>query len=160
MKRKKTQPAIEDLHNETVPAFGYDLLRDVLIPELLGKEQTAILYWSGKNLARKYPLDSVDEMIHFFLEAGWGNLSVRETSKHQMTFSLESERITRRLQLDKEASFALETGFLAQQVQMLENYPADAHGWTKGGKVIITAEWDHKDTLDHNLSFFPTPPIH
>lgn len=155
MKKKKTKPDIDALHNETVPAFGYELLREILIPELLGEEQTAILYWSGKNLARQYPLESVEDMIHFFLEAGWGQLSVRDTNKQQMTFQLESERISRQLQLDKKTSFAMETGFLAQQIQRLENCPADANEYGKKGRILITAEWDRKDTLDPTLSMYP-----
>lgn len=41
-----------------VPSFGLDLLRDYLIPELLGDEAPHIMYWAGKDLARKFPLDS------------------------------------------------------------------------------------------------------
>lgn len=154
MKRKKTRPSSDDLHYETTSAFGYELIRSVLIPELLGKEQSSILYWSGKSLARKYPLESFDDIIEFFQRAGWGHLSIRNEGKHKITFHLASELISRRLQLNKDVSFALETGFLAQQTQTLKNRLADAQEWTKKGQVItIVVEWDKKDIINSTTPY-------
>jgi len=60
----------------TVPAFGYELIREELISDLLGKDRPAILYWAGKRLARNYPLFSLDEMKEFFLNAAGENCSL------------------------------------------------------------------------------------
>lgn len=158
-KKENPQPDIKDNENDTVPAFSYELLREVLIPELLGKEQTAILYWSGRNMARKYPLTSIDEIIHFFHKAGWGDLSVRHRNKSNITFTLHSPLIAKRLQRQKETCFTLESGFLAQQIESIESCPTDAQHWIKQEQIIITAQWDQKDAPHHHLPVHPAPPV-
>ncbi|HET7579023.1 MAG TPA: YslB family protein [Bacillales bacterium] len=140
--------------NETVPAFGYELLRNVLIPELLGNEQATILYWAGKNLARKYPLDTLDDIIDFFAYAGWGNLIAGKEEKNSMTFTLTADLISERLDQDKQTPFTLEAGFLAQQIETMKNRFADAKSSLKRGKIIsITVIWDQKDpVVEESLS--------
>ena len=54
--------------------FGYEILRDHVLPSILGQHEGDILYWSGKEIARKFPIFSVDELPIFFTEAGWGVL--------------------------------------------------------------------------------------
>lgn len=71
-------PDNQELH------FGYNLLRETLIPELLGSEESDILYWGGKRIARKYPAADIDEMIHFFQEAGWGHLEWTNDKKKRV----------------------------------------------------------------------------
>ena len=41
---------------KSFPIFGYELMRDFLLPTILGKHEKDILYWAGKDLARKFPL--------------------------------------------------------------------------------------------------------
>jgi predicted hydrocarbon binding protein len=138
----------ENSGDETVSAFGYELLKNVLIPELLGEEQSSILYWAGKNLARKYPLESTDEIAEFFRKAGWGDLTVDTEGKNKITFSLTSKLITRQLKQHKTATFALETGFVAQQIQTIKNRLADATSSVRKKRTVtITVEWDHKDVI-------------
>lgn len=137
--------------DRTVPAFSYQLLRDILIPELLGNEQATVLYWAGKNLSRRFPLETTDEIIDFFTRAGWGNLSVETEGKTSMTFHLASDWIDDRLKEDKNALFTLEAGFLAQQVQMIKNRFADAQSSTKKGRTVsIIVQWDKKDEVNED----------
>lgn len=132
----------------TVSAFSYQLLRDELIPEILGKEHEMIQYWAGKNLARKYPLKTIEQMIDFFSKAGWGNLHVDSEAKTNTVFGLSSELISERLKTNKNLSFTLESGFLAQQVQMVRNRFAEAQSSVKRGqKVTINVQWDPKDVV-------------
>lgn len=57
----------EEIVNEKmIPVFGYELIRDTLLPNVLGEEAPHILYWAGKELARKYPLETLDELADFF----------------------------------------------------------------------------------------------
>lgn len=44
------------MENKTIPVFGYDILRDYLLPTILGKHEKDVLYWAGKDLARKFPV--------------------------------------------------------------------------------------------------------
>ncbi|HET7615404.1 MAG TPA: YslB family protein [Bacillales bacterium] len=139
-------------HVEEVPAFAYELLRDVLIPELLGKEQSSILYWAGKNLARQYPFETVEEIVRFFDDAGWGSLSVDAERRNKMTFTLRSPMIAKPRKNKNNAAYTLETGFLAQQIQMIKNRVADAQSTCKSGSLGIVVEWDHKDIVDPSES--------
>ena len=71
----------QEIESETIPIFGYELMREVLLPEILGDDSPAILYWAGKQLARKYPLKDFEEIIDFFKQAGWGKLNDHQRSK-------------------------------------------------------------------------------
>ena len=64
----------KQLCDDTVSIFSKELLRDILLPDLLGKDHSQILYWSGKQLARKFPLNNVEDIIDFFLNAGCGEI--------------------------------------------------------------------------------------
>ncbi|WP_080844505.1 YslB family protein [Cytobacillus gottheilii] len=136
-------------HDEIVPAFGYELIREVLLKDLLGKEAPAILYWAGKRLARKYPLASIDEMTAFFSSAGWGSLTLLNESKNEMDLELTSTLINARCKKDEDCTFQLETGFIAEQIEQQKGFICEAfeHPKKRKGKVLITVKWDKKDTI-------------
>ena len=54
------------LEDVSLNAFAYELLREELLPDLIGNDLDGILYWSGRNLARKYPLEKFKEFFFFF----------------------------------------------------------------------------------------------
>lgn len=66
-----------------VPSFGLELLRDELIPELLGDEAGHILYWAGKSMARKYPLEDFDAIAAFFSKSIMGRLIDHQREKRR-----------------------------------------------------------------------------
>ncbi|WP_018664924.1 YslB family protein [Heyndrickxia acidiproducens] len=133
----------------TVPAFGYELLRNILIPDIFGKETPEILYWAGKHLARKFPLLSSDELISFFEEAGWGALSIKKEEKYRIEFELSSPIIDRQLDMGKESTFKLEAGFLAEQYQQRMKLVTEAtEEVQKRSKTVqIIVQWDQKDPV-------------
>src|SRR3954467_5398499 len=110
----------QEVEAETIPTFGYELLREVLLPEILGDDAPAILYWAGKQLARKYPLNNFQEIIHFFKQAGWGNLTILNEAKNECKLELSSTVISKRMQSKGNHHFQLEAGFLAQQIEILK----------------------------------------
>ncbi|MBA4538307.1 YslB family protein [Bacillus aquiflavi] len=132
----------------TVPLFGYELIREVLLTELLGKDTPEILYWAGKRLARKYPLKTVEAVIDFFEKAGWGHLSLRHLNPHEMELELSGELIKERFKRKRNCSFQLEAGFLAEQVQLQKGFIAEAYEHPKKlvAKVRFTIKWDSKAT--------------
>ena len=133
----------ESIEQTKVPAFGYELLREVLLPEVFGKDHAQLMYWSGKQIARKFPLTSIDEIYSFFNEAGWGNLHMQEEKKYEMTFVLDGEYVMRRCDVNKEASFQLEAGFIAEQIQRMKDKTTEAIEETKKkNRVVITVQWD------------------
>ncbi|WP_254119238.1 YslB family protein [Bacillus sp. FJAT-29790] len=137
-----------ELKTESVPAFGYELIREVLLHEILGNDAPDILYWAGKRLARKYPLESFSHTVEFFQQAGWGNLSLKKESDKEMELELYSPLIEERCQQNKICTFQLEAGFIAQQVELQKGVICESfeHPRKKGGKVQFTVKWDKKDT--------------
>jgi predicted hydrocarbon binding protein len=134
----------------TVSAFGYELLRETLIPELLGKDTGAILYWAGKRLARKYPLADLDGIIRFFHDAGWGRLMIKEETRKEMVLELGSELISSRLKNNANTTFQLEAGFLAQQIELQKKAAAEAfeHPNKRSFRIQFTIKWDKNDYLN------------
>jgi hypothetical protein len=148
---KKTRSAEHEitLEESFVPSFGYELIREELLTNILGMDAPEILYWSGKHLARKHLLQNLNEISAFFEEAGWGDLTVKKESKNELLFELSSPLIKRRLLLKPEAHFKLEAGFLAQQIESQIGMIAEAYEQIqkKAGFVEITVRWDQKDII-------------
>lgn len=137
------------MEDDIVPAFGYELIREVLLPELLGNDTSEILYWAGKRLARKYPLETFEQIVNFFHEAGWGELEKKNESKNDMEILLSSALIKKRLKEKVNTTFQLEAGFLAQQIELQKEVITEAfeHPKKKAGKVQFTVKWDIKDSI-------------
>lgn len=152
--RKLSEITIQERLTEkdslSVPFFGYELIREELLRDLLGKDTPDLLYWAGKRIARKYQLNTIDETIIFFHKAGWGSLSIKSESKQEILFELESDIITQRLKTNPDCTYHLEAGFLAQQSEFQKGAMAEAfeHPRKKGAKVQFTVKWDLKDIID------------
>ncbi|MBP1083280.1 putative hydrocarbon binding protein [Bacillus capparidis] len=140
---------IEKFKEMEVSAFAYELIKEVLIPDLLGSEYPSMMYWAGKNIARKFPLDSWNDIPAFFQEAGWGNLVLVEAKKNRIEFTLDGPLVSNRLKHQKEPNFQLEAGFIAEQIQMLNNNIAESYEQIKKrtDKVELTVKWDLKDRV-------------
>lgn len=139
--------ALEDI---SISAFGAELLRQVVLPELLGKETASILYWAGKSLARHYPLATLSDVITFFEKAGWGTLSVVEEHKDELHVELSGTIISARLALHEHCTFQLEAGFLAQQIEQQKRFVTEAFEQQKKreNKVLIIIKWDLKQEIE------------
>jgi predicted hydrocarbon binding protein len=137
-------------HIQSVPVFGYELIREVLLNDLLGNEAPEILYWAGKRLARMYPLETAGQIAEFFTNAGWGSLSIANETKHELEMILSSPLIADRLQKNNNCTFQLEAGFIAQQIEFQKEVICEAfeHPRKKTGKILITVKWDKKDPAD------------
>ena len=143
--------AKQDKVSETIHIFSKEILRDVLLPDLLGREHAHILYWSGKQLARKFPLNNMEETIEFFKKAGWGELEEGKTGKKEALYILKGPIIERRLDLNPESEFQLEAGFLAQQFQFQNKRITEAifEIKAKTAQVHLIVRWDSKDLADN-----------
>ena len=140
----------DKLENIQMPAFGLELLREVLIPDILGQDYQHMLYWAGKGLARKYPVSSIEELSDFFQAAGWGQLTLLHNKKNEMEFELSGELISIRFSKSNEYTFQLEAGFIAEQLQMMNKHITETYEQLKkrANKVVFTVKWDSKDILD------------
>ena len=99
------------------------MLREELLPDLIGNDLDGILYWS--NLARKYPLDTIEEVIQFFEKAGWGTLSIIEHKRREMQFNLKAHS-SLNVKNKRHSSYQLEAGFIAEQIQKQRNVVAES----------------------------------
>mgnify|MGYP003361808459 FL=1 len=92
------------------------ILRDALIPELLGEDKGAIGYWAGKSLARKFPIGNPKDAAIFFEQVGFGTLSLEKQTSHMTRWQLSGDPVRLRLQVVGDTDFTLEAGFLAEMM--------------------------------------------
>ncbi|WP_138415444.1 YslB family protein [Aquibacillus sediminis] len=99
---------------------GYDLLRYYCLPDLLGKDTKRVIYVMGKNIARETSQMSVDDIIQFFNDVGWGYLTLKKEKRKELIFELTGETITNRIDQEFDVDYRLEAGFLAQAVEQVK----------------------------------------
>jgi len=133
----------------TVPAYGYELLREILIPDLLGRDTPDLLYWAGKRIARMFPLEKIEDAHAFFEKAGWGTLEIVKQTKNEIDYTITSPLIEKRLKEKGKCCFQLEAGYLAQQHEHTKKVIAEAFEDPKrrNKKITITVRWDSKDPV-------------
>ncbi|MFK2824562.1 YslB family protein [Bacillus sp. B190/17] len=135
---------LQETEELVVPVFGYELLRDALLTDILGKEASSILYWAGKSLARKFPCGNIEDLFSFFHEAGWGNLILLKETKREKTFELSGPFVERRFSVQSEPSFSLESGFLAEQIALQQQIDAESviDIQKRSKKIVFTVKWE------------------
>ncbi|MHA6259396.1 YslB family protein [Sporosarcina sp. CAU 1771] len=128
--------------------FGYELLRDHVLPSILGPHESDILYWSGKEIARKFPVFNVEELPTFFLEAGWGSLTLEKEAKNEAFFKLKNDSEYINI---KERTFHLEAGFIAEQYQKLNGVLTECFAEKINKRndphILIHVKWDPKTKI-------------
>jgi len=114
--------SLDELPDSTL---GYDILRYVTMPEVLGEEKDSILYFIGRNLSRKFEIKVLDDLIYLFLKLKWGKLELIKEKKKQVVFHLMSDEIVSRLQAPYDTDFRLEAGFIAESIMKITERPAE-----------------------------------
>ncbi|MDT6980945.1 YslB family protein [Levilactobacillus zymae] len=102
------------------------IIRDALIPELLGDDKGAIGYWAGKSLARKFPLGNPKDAAVFFQQVGFGTLTLLKQTAEMSRWQLSGEPVKLRKQLKADNDFTLEAGFLAEMMAQQLGISAEA----------------------------------
>ncbi|WP_332649780.1 YslB family protein [Lysinibacillus sp. 54212] len=131
---------------KAIPIFGYEIIRDHVLSSILGKHENDVLYWAGKELARKFPLFSIEEANSFFEQAGWGSLSLEKEQKDSAIYVLETDQ---NILKTNQRCFRLEAGFLAEQTQKLNGFLTECYDEVNGkqNKVSFTVKWDLKERI-------------
>ncbi len=134
-----------------VSYFGIEILRDNLLTKILGEEGEGILYWAGKQLAREYPLATIEEIIEFFKKASWGNLIFYKQSKKRMIVYLDGDIVKTRMKKYETANFSLESGFIAQQIEQQKGQIAESmiEIMPKKTTVIFRVLWDDETIIEN-----------
>ncbi|WP_062199053.1 DUF2507 domain-containing protein [Massilibacterium senegalense] len=139
----------EAYDSQSINSFGYDMLKEVLLNDILGKEEDFILYLAGRHLARKFPCTSIEEleeMCHWF---GFGSLIIEKEKKNGMWLKLTSTEIEKRLQVFTKPSFQLEAGFIAEQIQHFKRCITEAtEEKRKKDAVFFFVQWDPSDSIE------------
>lgn len=107
---------LDSLHT---PGAGYDILRYISLPEIFGSETNTLLYYTGKNLARKFQIESFEDLYYLFDRLGWGRLDFVKEKRRYLEFHLMSDAIVHRMNASFATEFRLEAGFLAAAVQTI-----------------------------------------
>lgn len=144
----------ETLNKEDAPAT-YDalVLRDMVIPNILGDDTAAILYWAGRNLANNFALPDPHTLSEFCQKMHWGTLELTRQGRYKEVYKLSGDDVHQRLTLDPAAVFQLEAGFIAQTRQLQLNYPCEATCEHKDDNIIITCQLDPTDDDLDALNF-------
>lgn len=129
-----------------VTAFGYELIRDHILSTIVGKNEEDILYWCGKEIARKFPLLELEEAAAFFEEASWGTLTLTKTAKTEAIYTLTGDPDV--IKFDQRC-FRLESGFLAEQTQKYNGYLTECYEVVDKKKNVVQfqVKWDLKDPI-------------
>ncbi|MRG88381.1 YslB family protein [Salinibacillus xinjiangensis] len=114
--KEKTLLQNEEIKNIQIPAFGYELIKQLTLPEILGDDVNFVQYYLGKSLARKCPVNDMEELQSFFQQAGFGDLTLIKEKGKELVFQLQSPLITERFSYKEDVSYRLEAGFIAEQL--------------------------------------------
>lgn len=106
--------------------LGQELIRDTLLPEILGKEAHEISYWAGKHLARNHRLATYEDLETFFQQFQFGTLTLLKRAGNQIHWQLSGKIVAERLTAFDDPDFYLESGFIAQSCQYILNQQAEA----------------------------------
>lgn len=135
--------------NRSENAFASLLLRDGLLQNLLTDDYATITYWAGKELARQFPLESITEVSEFFETAAFGQVEIIYQSESEQQWVLSGPVVADRLKLNRQADFSLETGFLAQQVELQNEAVSEGYFQviTRKNAVTITIMVDNEHKI-------------
>ena len=123
--------------------FINQLYRDFLLPEILGKDTTTILYWAGKRISRHYNLSSFVDLVDFFTHAEFGKLEKVKERRTSTIFELSGQTVSDRLNSDSK-EFSLEAGMIAEALQEESNRTTECEIkiLDKEEKVQLTATFN------------------
>lgn len=123
-----------------VNSFAVSILRDGLLKNVFREDYGFILYWSGKELARQFPIDTLLDIQQFFLNSGFGDLELTSQDSTTQTWILSGLIVQQRFSIEKEPDFSLEAGFLAQQFEIQTNSIAEANFSLDTKRKIVAFE--------------------
>lgn len=143
---------MHDENQTTDQLNSLGLLRDYLLPNLLKEDEEDILYWAGKELARSFTIETIDELAERMRSLFAGTLEETKKTKHTVTYSFSGPFVHHRLTSKTAPHFSLEAGFLAEAYQRLTgNYTESTYDiQNKQSQVTFLLQSDHHVSLDEN----------
>lgn len=133
--------------------LGQELIRDDLLPAILGTEIHQLSYWAGKRLARNYQLTDLDAISIFFLQFNLGSLKLTKQTPHKIDWTLTGDIITKRIDSVPDVDFFLEAGIIAHNVTEILQTPAESEVVKiNKGKGIVNIETEIGDAKNYQPS--------
>lgn len=120
MYQKTPKLPISNLDELYTAGAGFDILRYVALPEFLGEEAPTLLYFMGRNLARKFEINTIEDVYYIFEKLGVGKLELVKEKKREKIFHLLADSVFLRLKSSVQADFRLEAGFLAEAMEAVD----------------------------------------
>lgn len=112
--------------NSGTDILGQELIRDDLLPSILGNDSHEISYWAGKRLSRTHRLATYEDLETFFSQFKFGDLKLLKRTNSQINWQLSGEIVANRLSLFEDPDFFLESGFIAQSCQYILDQQAES----------------------------------
>ncbi|RNB86096.1 DUF2507 domain-containing protein [Brevibacillus panacihumi] len=125
-----------------MPYLGYHLLRETLTQTLLGESESPILYWIGKNMGRKIPIQSANGIILPFIRLGLGQLDLLKESEQHLHYSLSHTIYPYMSQERLSRALSLECGVIAGAIE----------AW-RGQEALVQMELGQKGSVQIHVSF-------
>lgn len=120
MNQKINKLSVSSLDELHTAGAGFDILRYIALPEFLGDESPTLLYFMGKSLARKFDINTVEDISYIFDKLGIGKIELVKEKNREKIFHLLSDSVVLRLKSSIKADFRLEAGFLAEAMEIID----------------------------------------
>jgi hypothetical protein len=104
---------IPHLEQMNMPYLGYHFLRETLTSTLLGESESPILFWMGKDIGKRIPIESPVGLVLPFIRLGLGKLELADDSSDHCRFTL-THSVYNFLPIERlKRSLSLECGIIA-----------------------------------------------
>src|SRR5690625_3790751 len=118
---KKQEPVslslLDELHTS---GAGYDVLRYISLPELLGSESNTLLYYMGRNLARKLDIKAIEDISYIFEKLGWGEIELVKEKRKELFFYFIADSFFKALKLSNYWVFSFQIIFLIRYITIIK----------------------------------------
>lgn len=111
------QQSIAYAERMNMPYLGYHLLRETLTNTLLGDSESPILYWLGKEIGEKIPIQSSAGIVLPFMRLGLGQLDLIEESDLRIHYKLSHAIFPYMTDQRLSRSLSLECGIIAGAIE-------------------------------------------
>lgn len=133
------QETIAYAERMNMPYLGYHLLRERLTPALLGDSESAILYWLGKDIGQKIPIQSPAGIILPFMRLGLGQLDLIDQSERRIHFKLTHTIFSCMSEQRLACALSLECGIIAGALETWSGRETSAQLVLEGPRDIRIA---------------------
>ncbi|MFD2369977.1 DUF2507 domain-containing protein [Brevibacillus sp. GCM10020057] len=136
------QESIAYAERMNMPYLGYHLLRETLTSALLGDSESAILYWLGKDIGQKIPVQSPADVILTFMRLGLGQLDIIDQSDRRIQYKLSHAIFPYMSEQRLGCALSLECGIIAGALERASGRETTAQLVLQGSRdirIVVTS---------------------